>query len=90
MILCVNDHGRQFNDFVSLVGDAVALAGGTDRHIAGCNCADHAVVIVLSSSLDDIKQLRILVVQMIADAAAGIQSDLGKKSAFFIELKLVI
>ena len=84
--LFIYDHCDQFNDFVCTVCNAVTCVGRTDGDITGSNGFDGAVVAVLRCALEDIEELRITFVHVIADAAAGIQGDFGEQSAFAAEL----
>lgn len=86
LALFVYDHCDQLDDFIGLVGNAVASIGRADGDIACGNGLDRAVVAVLGRALENIEKLRVTFVDMIADTASRIQSDLGKKPALAAEL----
>ena len=79
--LRINNDSYQFNDLVCLVRYAVACSCRTDCNISGLNGPHLAIVIVLRSTLQNIKQFRILIMQMIAYAASRVEGDFGEKAS---------
>ena len=51
----VDDNCHQLNDFVSLVGNTMALSCRADSHVARLHNADHVVVVVLCGTLHNVE-----------------------------------
>ena len=84
-LLLHNDQRDQFQRFIALVLQAVALAvtGGAD--VASVNDAFLTVVAEKALALDDVVELGLMMVVMVADGATGIHYDMGKHTAMAVQ-----
>ena len=84
--LSVDNDSADFCGFLAVVGDCVAGTHGADHHIAGAEGALYTVVVINDFALHQIEQLAVCLMYMIADAAAGLQGDIGEQTAFVVQL----
>lgn len=81
----VDDESNELYDFVGIVCDGVTGAGGADGDIAGGNDFLFACITVYSGALDYVEQLGVLLMDMVADTAAGVKGDLAEETALFVK-----
>ena len=81
----VDDESDKLNNLVGIVCNGVTGAGGADGDIAGGDDLFFACITVDSGALDYVEQLGILLVDMVADAAAGVKGDLAEEAALVVE-----
>ena len=82
----VDDESNELYNLVRVVCDGVTGTGGADGDIAGGDDLLFACITVYSGALDYVEQLGVLLVYMVADAAAGVKSDLTEETALIVEL----
>ena len=82
----VDDEGADLGILLAVVGDCVAGACGAEHHIAGADGVLHTVVVVEDLALHEVEQLAVGFVDMVADAAAGLEGDVGEETALVVEL----
>ena len=82
----VDDESDKLNDFIGVVCNGVAGAGGADGNIAGGDDLFFACIAVNSSALDYLEQLGVLLMDMVADAAAGVKGDFAEETALIVKL----
>ena len=82
----VDDESDELYNFVRIVCDGVAGAGGADGDIASGDDLFFACITVYSGALDYVEQLGVLLVDVVADAAAGVKGDLAEEAALFVKL----
>ena len=65
----------------------LAVAGGAD--VAGADHDLRAVVVEHALSLDDVVELRLVVMGVVADGAARVDGDVGEQAAVVVQALLV-
>lgn len=82
----IDDESDKLNNFVGVICDGVAGAGGADGNITSGDDLFFACITVYSGALDYVEQLGVLLVYMVADAAAGVKGDLAEETALVVKL----
>ena len=85
--LNVEDNSANFYIFLTIVSDCMTGTCGADHNITGAYRVFCAVVVVECFTLHQVEQLAVRFVYMVANAAAGLQGDVGKQAAFVIEFR---
>ena len=82
----VDDNGAELGVDLADVGNGMAGTGGAEHDIAGAEGALDAVVVVQDLTHHQVEQLAVCHMAVVADAAAGLQGDVGEEPALVVQL----